>query len=254
MSRPVPFELPPASLAGRVAVITGASRGLGAGLAARLAAHGLHLGLCARAEPVPPAGAATLTASVDVTRPDELDRFADQVVGRFGRIDLWINNAGTLEPLGPQRDHDPAQVDVALRVNVGGVANGTRTFTRRARPEPGRPAVLINLSSGASRSIYRGWSIYGATKAAVDHFTEIVAAEEPQLVCHAVAPGVVETDMQVLIRAQDEATFPDVERFRQIEAEGSANSPAWVADHVAAILAGTLVPEAVVYRLPPEHA
>jgi NAD(P)-dependent dehydrogenase (short-subunit alcohol dehydrogenase family) len=110
--------------------------------------------------------------------------------------------------------------------------------------------VLVNVSSGAATSIYEGWSIYGATKAAVDHFTEIVAAEEPGVLCHAVAPGVVDTEMQATIRTHDEATFPAIERFRQLHETGSWNSPSWIADHLLGLLAGTWTPPTVVVRVP----
>lgn len=248
----VPFDLPAEALRGKVAVITGASRGLGAGLAARFAEHGLQLGLCARSEPTPPPGARALTGAVDVADAARLDRFASAVASTFGPIDLWVNNAGVLAPMGPQRRHDPAEVDRALRVNVGGVANGTRSFTERARGWAPTRRVLVNVSSGAARSIYEGWSVYGATKAAVDHFTEIVAAEEPGVLCHAVAPGVVDTDMQAEIRTHDEATFPSIERFRELHRTGSWTTPAWVADHLLGLLAGTWTPETVVVRVPDE--
>jgi NAD(P)-dependent dehydrogenase (short-subunit alcohol dehydrogenase family) len=248
----VPFDLPRSHLEGKVAVITGASRGLGAGIAERFAEHGVVLGLCARTEPKAPTGARCLTGAVDVSDARTLDRFASAVASSLGPIDLWINNAGVLEPMGPQRLHDPAEVDRALRVNVGGVANGTRSFTQRCRGWVPARRVLVNVSSGAARSIYEGWSVYGATKAAVDHFTEIVAAEEPGVLCHAVAPGVVDTEMQAQIRTHDEASFPAIERFRQLHAEGTWNSPAWVADHLLGLLAGTWAPPTVVVRLPDE--
>lgn len=246
----VPFELPADLLRGKVAVITGASRGLGAGMAARFAAHGVQLGLCARREPNAPAGARTLTGAVDVTDAATLDRFASAVASTFGPIDLWVNNAGVLDPMGPQRHHDPADVHRALRVNVGGTANGTRSFTERCRGWAPARRVLVNVSSGAATSIYEGWSIYGATKAAVDHFTEIVAAEEPDVVCHAIAPGVVDTDMQAEIRRHDVRSFPAVERFHELHRSGTWNSPAWVADHLLGLLAGTWTPETVVARVP----
>jgi NAD(P)-dependent dehydrogenase (short-subunit alcohol dehydrogenase family) len=251
----VPFPLPPAELAGRVAVVTGASRGLGAGMAARFAEHGLRLGLCARTVPEVPGGAdpaSVIARPVDVADAAAVDAFAGEVAGALGPIDLWVNNAGVLEPMGPQRDHDPSAVELALRVNVGGVMNGCRTLARGARSWPPARRVLVNISSGAARSVYEGWSVYGATKAAVEHYTEIVAAEEPAVVCRAIAPGVVDTDMQALIRDQDEATFPAVERFRELHRSDGWNSPSWVADHLLGVLAGTWGGDDVVLRVPDE--
>jgi len=244
------FELDRELLTGQVAVVTGASRGLGAGLADRFAHWGLAVGLCARTAPKAPEGADALAMVVDVAEAHEVESFAERVERELGPISIWVNNAGVLDPVGFQRDHDPELVSRSLLVNIGGVANGTRAFTRRARPVDGRRPTLINVSSGAATSVYQGWSIYGATKAAVDHFTDVVASEEPDIGCHAVSPGVVDTDMQALIRAQSADDFPTVARFSQIHAEGRWNSPGWIADHLLAIHTGLICPPAVKYRVP----
>jgi len=249
----VPFDLPADALVGRVAVVTGASRGLGAGLAARFGQWGLSLGLCARSVPDPPDGARAVCRSLDVADAAAVEAFTEVVTAELGPIDIWVNNAGVLAPMGPQRSHDPTEVDRALGVNVGGVANGTRSFTRavRTRGDGGR-CVLVNVTSGAARTVYEGWSLYGACKAAVDHFTEIVAAEEPGIACYALAPGQVDTDMQALIRTHDQATFPAVDRFRTIHAQGAWTSPTWVADHILGLLADTFRPGGVVVCVPDE--
>lgn len=247
------FDLPEGALRGRVVAITGASRGLGAGMAVRFAELGASLGLCARSEPEPPPGVPAVCARVDVATAIEVEGFAHAVVSTLGPIDLWINNAGILGPVGPARTIPAEAVDDALRVNVGGVVNGTRAFVARARSWSAGRRALVNISSGAGRSGYAGWSVYGATKAAVDRFTEVVAVEEPDLVCASVAPGVVETAMQEEVRRSDVVDFPAVDRFRRIHAEGTANSPSWVADHLAAILLGSLRPDDVLYRVPDEH-
>lgn len=252
MDTAAPFDLDPSLTEGKVAFITGASRGLGAGLAARFAEHGVQLGLCARHEPERPEGSDAITGAVDVTDVAHLERFADVVAETLGPIDLWINNAGVIDPMGPLRELEPDHISRALAVNVGGVITGTQIFIDRSAAAPPARRALINVSSGAASSVYAGWSVYGAAKAAVDQLTRVVAAEEPGLVCHSVAPGVVDTDMQVFIREQDAETFPAIDRFVDINERGAWNSPAWVADHLLGILIGALDPGGVVYRVPDE--
>ncbi|WP_421120011.1 SDR family NAD(P)-dependent oxidoreductase [Aquihabitans daechungensis] len=253
MSHPVPFDLDPELLHGKVVAITGGLRGLGAGMAARFGELGMHVAVGGRSViHVPDSVEEGLGAHLDVTEPESIEQFANLTEGELGPINLWVNNAGVLDPMGRARDADPDEVARALAVNVGGVVNGSAVFARRAgRWAPAR-RVLVNISSGASTSIYEGWSVYGATKAAVDHFTEILDVEEPDLACFAVAPGVVDTDMQAQIRTHDESTFPAIERFRQLHETGAWNSPAWVADHLAGLLTGALAPGQVVYRVPDE--
>lgn len=254
------------TLSGRVAVITGASRGLGAGMAAHFAQAGLHLGLCARHRPdlvakTRPraqggrieAAEPPLVAQVDVVDFDAVARFADAVVGRFGRIDLWVNNAGLLEPIGPVAEADPDQVARNVTVNVTGVLYGTMVFSRHVRSRPGG-GVLVNVSSGAGARAYSGWAAYCGSKAAVDRLTEAVALEEKAhgLRAHAVAPGVVDTDMQAAIRASDEYRFPEVEQFRQLKVTGGFNSPPWVAEHLLGLAFGDQVTGRVRLRVPTE--
>jgi len=255
-------------VAGKVAVITGASRGLGAGLAVHFAAAGLHLGLCARHRPSlvvatrPTAregrvvsAEAPVRAAVDVTDYDGLAAFVDDVVTRFGRIDLWINNAGVVAPIGPLATADPDEIGRNISVNVIGVLHGSSLFAEHVRSRPGG-GVLINISSGAGTRPYAGWGAYCAAKAAVDQLTRVVALEEAAhgLAAYAVAPGVIDTDMQVAVRAAPAADFPDVVRFRQIATEGAFNSPAWVADHLLTIAFGSHRPSQVTVRLPAQPA
>jgi NAD(P)-dependent dehydrogenase (short-subunit alcohol dehydrogenase family) len=213
-----------------VAVVTGASRGLGAGLAVHFAGCGFRLGLCGRNRPESPPGADTLVAVLDVADAAAVDRLADEVVARFGRIDLWVNNAGVLDPIGPLADADPTALERHVTTNVLGVMHGTAAFARHVRSRAGGGS-LVNVSSGAASSAYRGWAAYCASKAAVEMLTEVVGLEEVDsgLMAYAVAPGVVDTDMQALIRSTPEQQFPDVDRFRRLGEEGAFVTPEWVA-------------------------
>jgi NAD(P)-dependent dehydrogenase (short-subunit alcohol dehydrogenase family) len=252
------------NVTGRVAVVTGASRGLGAGLAVHFAASGMHLGLCARHRPRlvartrPTAqgghivsSEAPLLSAVDVTDRAALADFADAVVERFGRIDLWVNNAGLLGPIAPLALADGAEVAQAIEVNVVGVANGSSVFAAHVRERPGR-GVLVNMSSGAATKAYEGWAAYCASKAAVDQLTRVVALEEARhdLSAYAVSPGLVDTDMQTAIRAADPAWFPERDRFRRVAELQRFNSPGWVGDHILGLAFGPERPESVTLRIP----
>ncbi len=244
----------------QVAVITGASRGLGAGIANRLAERGFHLGLCSRTRPPePPRANRVLCETVNVTDHAALEAFAQSVTDEIGPIDLWINNAGVLDPIGPLRDAPTEQLQAHVATNLLGTMWGTQIFAKLVhnRKEPG---TLINISSGAARSIYEGWATYGATKAGVEQLTQIVAAEEQAagLRAYAVAQGVIDTDMQALIRATPRDRFTNVDRFIELKASNAYNSPAWVADrlielHNFAERPPAWADDAVAIRIPNKH-
>lgn len=221
-------------LTGVVAVVTGASRGIGAHLARDFAARGMRLGLCARSAPVlADDGDRVVARLVDMTDAGEVDDFARAVEERLGRIDVWINNAGVLAPMAPMRRADTDEWGLNIEINVVGVFHGTRAYVHHLRRlgEAGRGGVLINISSGAGRRPYAGWSAYCAGKAAVDMFTRCVAIEEAEieLRAHAVAPGIVDTAMQEQIRAASADDFPEQRRFVQLARESKFSSPGFVA-------------------------
>jgi NAD(P)-dependent dehydrogenase (short-subunit alcohol dehydrogenase family) len=222
-------------LTGKTAVVTGASRGLGAHLAADFAGRGMRLGLCARSAPAVPdgTGEGVVAWKFDVRDADAVDQFARAVEERFGRIDLWINNAGVLNPITPLRRAPVAEWGRHIQINVAGVFHGARAYVGHLRRlgEAGKGGVLVNISSGAARSPYAGWSAYCAAKAAVDMLTRCVAIEEAgiELRAHAVAPGIVDTTMQEQIRASSPDDFPEQARFVQIARESKFSTPAFVA-------------------------
>lgn len=222
-------------LSDRTAVITGASRGLGAGLAAAFSARGMNVAACARTKPALQ-GERVLSAVADVRDAEAVDRFAAAAVERFGRIDLWINNAGVLEPIAPLRDCDAEDVRRHIDINVLGVFHGSRAFVRHLRARGGE-GVLVNVSSGAAHSPYAGWSAYCAGKAAVDMLSRCLAVEEEGtgLRVHAVAPGVIDTDMQALIRSTPAERFPLVDKFHELKAQNAFNTPELVAERLLAL-------------------
>jgi NAD(P)-dependent dehydrogenase (short-subunit alcohol dehydrogenase family) len=244
-------------LDGRVAVVTGASHGLGAGMSARFLELGLRVAMCGRKRPEPPPRAGrhhVLALSADVRDSSGIEGFGAAAVERFGRIDLWVNNAGVIEPIGKLADGDPGMLAHHISVNVIGVVNGTRTFARHVRTRPGGGA-LVNISSGAATTVYPGWAVYCASKAAVDRLTAVVAQEEEAqgLRVYSLAPGMVDTAMQQKVRESTPEAFPAVERFREAKLYGHFNPPEWVADAVLELaFGGVQIESGSAVRVPDE--
>lgn len=127
---------------------------------------------------------------------------------------LLINNAGVLAPVGSLVDQD---VDAVARAVVSvNVAAQVTAADRR----------IVHISSGAARNAYPGWSVYCATKAALDHHARAVASDgNVGLRIGSVAPGVVDTDMQAEIRGIGLERFPMRERFETLKREGKLATP-----------------------------
>jgi len=224
------------SLDGKVAFISGASRGIGAGLAERFARAGLKLVLCSRTPPALATSDTVIAASLDVRDEKALEALVHQTEERFGAIDLWVNNAGVLDPIQPIRDVSLEDFREHIDINLTGVFVGSRAYVRHLRRLE-KTGVLINVSSGAAWNPYAGWGAYCAGKAGVERLTEVLAIEEAEigLRAHSIAPGVVDTEMQSLIRASSEENVPDVERFQERKRDGNFNSGGFVADELLAI-------------------
>lgn len=236
-------------------MITGASRGLGAGIAERLLEQGLSVGLCARGA-CPLAGRPGVhAAQLDVRDEAAVQNFAEQVAEQLGPVDLWVNNAGVLEPVAFARDLSSAALMEHLAINVGGVLSGSKAFVRHLR-DAERSGVLVNISSGAALKGYAAWTAYCAGKAAVDRLTECVQLEEAEhgLRAYSVAPGVIDTAMQSTIRSLDASQFPAIEKFRDLKRREAYNTPKFVADKLLSIAFDPASrPESVVVRLPNEY-
>ncbi len=183
----------------RTALITGASRGLGLALARALAADGWHLLIDARgAEALEEARAelATLTTvraiAGDITSPHHLHELAE-AAGALGGLDAVINNAGILGP-SPQPallDYPPAELERVFRANT--IAPLALLRSVRQMLKPG--ARIVNVTSDAGVEAYPGWGGYGASKAALDQITSVLAVENPALRIYAVDPGDMRTRM-----------------------------------------------------------
>lgn len=217
----------------------------------------MRLALCARSPCSLPRGSDGLQMEVDVGDPEAVQRFAAAAEERLGAIDLWINNAGVLQPIAPLREIASDVFLEHLRINVMGVVHGSQAYIAHVRKRgAGAQGVLINISSGAAWQGYAGWAPYCASKAAVERISETIQLEEGDyLRVHAVAPGVIDTDMQELIRSSTPEQFPLVEQFRDMKTRGAFNSIPYLAEHLLryAFDDGAR-PERVTVQVPSEHA
>ncbi|WP_315361030.1 SDR family NAD(P)-dependent oxidoreductase [Neisseria bacilliformis] len=149
-----------------------------------------------------------------------------------GKI-LLINNAAAVSPNAVSGRQRPSEILSAVSLNVAApllLANAVLA----ARPAL-VPLDILHIGSGAGRKSYAGWSVYGASKAALDHHARCLAAEHHENVRAAcLAPGVVDTDMQAQIRASDAAAFPLKGRFVSLKNEGGLQTAADTAAKIAA--------------------
>ncbi|WP_431901530.1 SDR family NAD(P)-dependent oxidoreductase [Nonomuraea sp. bgisy101] len=185
------------------ALITGASRGLGLALARSLAAAGWRLVLTARGAEELEKAAAELGATAiagDVADPTHRARLAQAVP----ELDLLVNNAGGLgaTPLPRLADYPLDVFDELLTTNVVaplGLTQATLPALRRRR------GSVVNISSDAATGAYEGWGGYGATKAALDQLSNVLAAEEPDVAVWWVDPGEMNTRMLADAVGEEEA-------------------------------------------------
>ena len=212
--------------------------------------RGAAVGVCARHEPSLD-GSDVVAMAVDVADVDRLAQFVSQVEAKLGPIGLWINNAGVIEPVAPLRDLSWADLETHLRINLGGVFNGSKAYLAHL-VRVDRTGALVNISSGLAQRGLAGTGVYAAGKAGVDRLTETFALEQPERLrlALAVSPGVVETDMQRSIRAQDASIVHEVGMFRKYHEDQAMNTPEWVAQHIAQWVFGDVKPDGVVVRVP----
>jgi NAD(P)-dependent dehydrogenase (short-subunit alcohol dehydrogenase family) len=213
------------------AVVTGHSRGIGEAMAERLLSHGMRvLGVSRHGNPrLAERFPALLEAQLDVADTNALERWiATGVLTRFvdgATTPLLVNNAGVLQPIGPTQTQDLTLVARAVAVNVAAAFVLTAAFIQVTSDASERR--VLQISSGAGRKPYAGWSIYCATKAALDQHARCVALDRtPHLLISSVAPGVVDTEMQAEIRASSDNRFPDRPRFVAMHRDKALPSPA----------------------------
>ena len=205
-----------------VAIITGASSGLGAALAIALADRGVRVALLARraqqldalARDIASAGGVALAIPTDVSDIGSVNDAFIEVREEWGQLDVLFNNAGIIQPIAPLHELPDEGLQRLLNINIFGAFAVARAALRIMREQPSG-GTIVNITSGASYKPYPGWTAYGGSKAAMDIMTRIAAVENADrpIRIFAIAPGSFESYMQETIRNTPEERFPMLQQF-----------------------------------------
>ena len=218
----------------RIALITGGSKGLGLSLCTQLKERGYRVIEFSRSAPH------AFSVRADLSSPEESRRAILSAIGGIESEPLEeiivVNNAGMLEPIGPTSRKDHPALIANMNTNFTSAILFVTEVVRRFKSVPCRK-VIANISSGAALNGYAGWALYCAAKAGLENFIRALATEQKQeahpFIPVNIDPGVIDTEMQALIRATSAADFPDVGRFVRRKEQGELAAPSAVA---AAIL------------------
>jgi len=193
----------------RVTIVTGASRGLGRAAAYELARDGYAVALAARsldaceeaAGEIREQGGEALAVQLDVADRESVRNAVEGVLARWGKIDVLVNNAGVVEPIGMLGELDEEAWAQNIGINLLGPFNALQAVLPTMKRNGG--GTIINVSSGAAHRAIEGWSAYCSAKAGLAMLTASIATElaGEGIFVYALSPGTVDTEMQAVIRA-----------------------------------------------------
>ncbi|WP_186763923.1 SDR family NAD(P)-dependent oxidoreductase [Planomicrobium sp. CPCC 101079] len=206
-------------------IVTGASKGIGQALCRQLSRSGHFVIGIARSQSKEWSGKRFFV--FDLARLLEIPRLmadiAEGLPEDVQRITL-INNAGTVEPIGFSDNNDPEAIQANINLNLTAPMILCSAFIAQFKSKECEKAI-VNISSGAARKIYQGWSAYCASKAGLDHYSRVLDAEGADVKVVSIAPGIIDTDMQAQIRESNAEDFPLLGRFRDYKDTGILSTP-----------------------------
>lgn len=230
-------------LRGRVnaTVITGTTSGIGLALSRELLSLGHRVIGIARGENPLPSEAEYFHLRADFSLPDAVEQTIQEALWNCNDAEeiYLVHNAGTIDPMMPLEKASAYTIDRAVYLNFTSVLISTSVFIRELSDFQGRKRIL-NVSSGAAKKVYPGWTVYGATKSAIDHLTRNVAGEQKEkefpVEIVSLAPGVVDTPMQEQIRQTDENDFVQKKRFVSLKENNELRSAEQAAKSITTVL------------------
>jgi NAD(P)-dependent dehydrogenase (short-subunit alcohol dehydrogenase family) len=211
---------PSTALGGRIALITGASRGIGAAVARRFAAEGAHVILAARNvagleetdDAIRAEGGNATLVQLDVTKPDQIEMLAKQIAQRFGKLDILVGNAGILGELSPVAHTTPEHWERVINTNLTANFHLLRCFDALLQCSDAPRAIFV--TSGVGKNVRAYWGAYAISKAALDMMARLYAAENEnsKLKVNIINPGQVRTHMNA-------QAFPGADPMTRVSAE-----------------------------------
>lgn len=231
-------------MTGQTVMITGASKGIGAAAARVFANAGASVALVARSETALIALAADIGPNAvalpcDVTDYGAMEGAVARAVGQFGTLDVIVNNAGVISPIGRIEDIDPDAWSMMVDINLKGVFNGMKAALPTMIAQGG--GSILTISSGAAHAPLEGWSHYCSAKAGAAMMTRCLDLEARAQGIRAMglSPGTVATDMQVEIKASGINRISQLDPSDHIPADWPAAALVWMCSPEADDLVGT---------------
>ncbi|MFH1803801.1 MAG: SDR family oxidoreductase [Pseudomonadota bacterium] len=233
------------NLAGKVAFVTGGSRGIGAAIAKRLAREGTKVAFTYVSAPdrardvvgeIEAAGGAALALKADNRKPDEIKAAINEAAAKFGKIDILVNNAGIIE-MGPIDALSIEQFDRTVDVNVRAVFVATKAALAHM-PDGGR--IITTGSNLADRVPWPGFSLYAMSKSALSGFTRGIARDlgSRKITVNLINPGPTETDMNPAEGDIADAARSTMAIPQYSDANDTAGLVAWLAGPEAKVVTG----------------